>query len=94
MEKHIHSESMILVVLSLLLVSVFGLSVFLYDDLAVSAERGALAVFAEDVRVFLDENEAIAVFLGIEETENSSDAVHTAAAAYIERYNGIYADLP
>ncbi len=98
MEKHTHCESMILVVLSILLVSVFGLSVVLYDDLAASAESGALAVFAEDVRVFLDENEAIAVFLGVEETtavtENAPDAVDTAAEAYIVRYNGIYADLP
>lgn len=97
MEQHTRGEGRILLVLSVMLVSVFALSVLVYDDLAASADHGVLAVFAEDVRDFLQENEAVAVFFGIEEPlaeEPDTASVDTAAEAYILRYNAIYADLP
>ncbi len=86
-------EMMALVVLSLMLVSVFVLSISMYEDIAANTEDGALATFAESVRNFFDENEAVAAFLGIDEHKNFADDNNTAAkaAAYIERYNGIYA---
>lgn len=94
MEKQGANEGMLLTVLSLMLVSVFALSVWMYDDLAASAENGALAVFAEDVRDFLDKNEAVAVFFGEVNAAEETESVSAAAEAYITRYNNIYADLP
>lgn len=96
MGKNMRFESGVLIVLTLMLVSVFVLSVHMYDYLAVDAEDGALAVLADNVRGFIDENEAVAAFLGIDEDEEDSKTqidVDEAAAAYIERYNGIYESL-
>lgn len=99
MEKYMRLEGAALIALSLMLVSVFALSVWMYDDLAASAEDGALAVFAADVRSFLDENQTVAVFLGLEKgmqtRESSADPamVDAAAKEYIARYNRIYESL-
>lgn len=96
MGKNTKFETLALVVLSLMLVSVFVLSINMYDDIATNTEEGgALAVFAGVVRDFLDENDAVAAFFGFEENEvESIESIDVAkeAAAYIERYNGIYAD--
>lgn len=101
MDKHMRFEGAALIALSLMLVTVFVLSVWMYDDLAVETEGGTLAVFAENVREFIDDNEAVSAFLGLEEVETDADAavvdaeaVAAEAAAYIERYNRIYTDLP
>lgn len=99
MEKHMRLEGAALIALSLMLVSVFALSVWMYDDLAASAEDGALAVFASDVRGFIDENEAVAAFLGLDDTVRTEDVavdpavVAAAADEYIARYNRIYESL-
>lgn len=88
-------ETLALVVLTLMLVSVFVLSVNMYDDIATHTEEGALAVFAGTVRELLEENDAVAAFFGFEEEAvEDTESINTAkeAAAYIERYNGIYAD--
>lgn len=102
MDKHMRFEGAALITLSLMLVTVFVLSVWMYDDLAGETEEGALAVFAENVREFMDENEAVSAFLGLGENVAEADADATAgdevvaaeAASYIERYNRIYSDLP
>ena len=100
MEKRLHFEGSALIVLSLMLVTVFVASVGMYDALADESADGSLAVFASAVREFLDENEAVSVFLGIEgDMERAADLpadreeVSAAAAAYIERYNRIYESL-
>lgn len=95
MGKNTKFETLALIVLSLMLVSVFVLSINMYDDIATNTEEGALAVFAGAVRDFLDENDAVAAFFGFEENEvEAIESIDVAkeAAAYIERYNGIYAD--
>lgn len=102
MDRHMRFEGAALITLSLMLVIVFGLSVWMYDDLAGETEEGALAVFAANVRTFMDENEAVAAFLGLAGDDNSEiadtmvdhEAVAAEAAAYIERYNRMYTDLP
>ena len=100
MKRHVGFEGAVLLTLSLLLVTVFMLSVWMYDDLAGVTEEGALAVFAGDVRDFLDGNTAVAVFLGLEKepeeyTEKRVDRerIEANAAAYIDRYNRLYTDL-
>lgn len=100
MDRHMRFEWAALVALSLMLVTVFVLSVWMYDDLAGEAEDGALAVFAANVREFMDENEAVSAFLGLDakadadaDADVDTAAVAAAAAAYIERYNDIYTDL-
>ena len=69
----------------------------MYDYLEQGTSDGALAVFADNVRNFIDNNEAVAVFLGTEETEapeeTDSVAIAEEAALYIERYNSIYESL-
>lgn len=94
MNKHSSFEGIILTVLSLMLVCVFVLSVWMYDELAKTSDEGMLASVAASVRGFIDENEAVAVFLGIsgEENEDSKD-IAAEAAAYIARYNEIYASV-
>ena len=90
MEKR---EGTILSVLSVMLVCAFLLSVWMYDDLAQSAQTGALAVFSVNVRNFIDENEAVAAFLGNVAEETDGADIATAASEYIARYNAIYASL-
>ncbi len=101
MEKHLRFEAAALMALTLMLVMVFGLSVWMYDDLAGETADGALAVFAANVREFMDENDAVAAFFGFTEDVPAAvdpapdmEAVAAEAAAYIERYNRLYTDLP
>ena len=93
MEKNTKFESFALIVLTIMLVSVFVLSVNMYEDIAANTEEGALSVFAGAVREYLDEGGAVAAFFGFEETAAATESVDTAALAdaYIERYNEIYA---
>lgn len=101
MDRHMRFEGAALITLSLMLVTVFVLSVWMYDDLAGETEDGTLAVFAANVREFIDENEAVSAFLGLDageaeiEVDAETDAAAVAAevAAYIARYNNIYTDL-
>ena len=101
MDRHMRFEGAALITLSLMLVTVFVLSVWMYDDLAGETEDGTLAVFAANVREFIDENEAVSAFLGLDEGTAATDAdaeidvsaVAAEAAAYIARYNSIYTDL-
>lgn len=103
MDKHMRFEGAALITLSLMLVTVFMLSVWMYDDLAGETEDGTLAVFAANVREFIDENEAVSAFLGLDEgvaeadvetdAETDAAAVAAEAAAYIARYNAIYDHL-
>lgn len=84
-----------LVTLSIMLVGVFLLSVHMYDTISQGTADGVLAVFAENAREFVYENDTVAAFLGIEEnadTVSEDEIIDTAAeaAAYIERYNQIY----
>ena len=84
-----------LVVLSVMLVSVFVLSIHMYDTISQGTADGALAVFAENARNFVYENEAVAAFLGIEESEAYEYAnidIEAEVAAYIERYNDAFKD--
>lgn len=93
MGKNMRFESGVLAVLSLMLVGVFALSVHMYDYLAADAEDGTLAVLANNVREFMDENEAVAAFLGVNgdwQPDATDIDVNAEAAAYIERYNSIY----
>ncbi len=94
MEKNTRFEALSLIVLTLMLVSVFVLSVNMYDDIATNTEEGALAVFAGAVREYLDEGGAVAAFFGFEEAAVTTESIDTEAQAdeYIERYNNIYAD--
>ena len=87
-------ETAALLVLTLMLVSVFVLSVNMYEDIATNTEEGALAVFADTVREYLNESGAVEAFFGFEETETVEKGADLAAeaASYIERYNEIYAD--
>ncbi len=101
MERHVRFEGAALLALSLMLVTVFVLSVWMYDDLAGETEDGALAAVAANVREFIDENEAVSAFLGLEESAAETTAevytdvneVASSAAAYIERYNRMYTEL-
>lgn len=95
MKKYDSFEGIVLSVLSLMLVCVFVLSVYMYDDIANNAENGRLSAVAASVRDFIDENETVAAFLGIdsEGTEESGTDIAAEAAAYIARYNEIYAHL-
>lgn len=94
MEKKEMREGKILAILSVMLVCVFTASVCLYDEMEIVAESGALAVFAGNVREFLAENDVVAVFSEDESTSEDTEAVMTAAAEYIARYNEVYAALP
>jgi|GEM_PF-1337823 len=96
MEKFLRPEGAVLLVLSLVLVSVFSLSVWMYDDLSASAEDGALSVFASEVRDFVDHNAVFASVIGLEEpqeTETDTAAIAAMVEEYIARYNGVYQDL-
>ena len=95
MKNHEYFEGAMLSVLSLLLVGVFAVSVWMYDDIEKNAEEGVLAVFAEEVRDFIDKNEAVSTFFGFDGTETVENSTDTEkkAAAYITRYNGIYESL-
>ena len=98
MWKNIGFESRILLVLMVSLVCVFALSVNMYDEIENEAEKGRFAPFVSGVRNFVDENDAVAVFLGVRENESDipvltateSMDVFEKANAYIERYNNIY----
>ncbi len=94
MSKNTRFEGAVLIVLTLMLVSVFVMSVNMYGGLQENAEYGALAVFSEKVCEFIDENEAVAAFFGFEEHETVEEDVDLVdeAAAYIERYNKLYED--
>ena len=100
MEKQFRFEGAVLLTLSLLLVTVFMLSVSMYDDLEGATGEGTIAVFAGEVREFLNSNAAVSVFLGLhaegeEVSAEPSDPERTKAeaAAYIARYNRLYTDL-
>lgn len=94
MNKNGYFEGIILTALSLMLVCVFGFSVWMYDELCEMPENGMLASVAASVRGFIDENEAVAVFLGINEEESDAENdIAAEAAAYIARYNEIYASV-
>ena len=86
MKENRWTEGALLPILSLVLVSVFCLSVYMYDDLCAAGESGALAVFASGVRDFVEENVAL------EEAEEGT-TVAVQAEEYIARYNAIYRDL-
>ncbi len=93
MNKKGAHEGIILLSLSVMLVCVYVFSVFMYDGIAREAESGVLSEIAASVQSFIDKNEAVAVFLGIGEAEESADTkndVAKEAAEYIARYNGIY----
>jgi len=93
-DKSTKFESLALIVLTLMLVSVFVLSVNMYEDIAANTEEGKLAVVASAVRNYLDESDAVAAFFGFEEIETEESLnIADEAAAYIERYNRIYEDI-
>ena len=79
-------ERAVLVILTLMLVSVFVISINMYDDIESSVDGSFI------------ENEAVAAFLGIEETKETvteeTHNVSAAAAEYIERYNGKHENDP
>ena len=84
-------ERAALVVLSVMLVSVFLLSVSMYDSISSGVNDGMLAVFAKETRDFVYKNEVVATFLGIEKEDGDEGAnIEAEAAAYIERYNKVY----
>ena len=86
-------EAAVLLTLSVMLVSVFLLSVNMYDSISEGTSDGVLAAFAEGTRNFVYENDAVATFLGIEKEQTDIDAgtnIAAEAAAYIERYNKAY----
>ncbi len=89
-------EKCALMALSVMLVSVFLISIHMYDSISEGTAEGVLAVFAKNAREFVYENDAVAAFLGIESAEYDEDYsaidIKTEAAAYIERYNEIYKD--
>ncbi len=88
-------EGYVLCALSVMLVCVFVFSVYMYDDIAAMSENDTLSAAAVAIRSFIDENEAVAAFLGIDNggaEENGAD-ISAEAAAYIARYNEIYAHL-
>ena len=91
MKKQENFEGRVLLVLSLMLVSVFFFSVYMYDDLERSAESGRMQYIAASVREFIDTNEVVSAFFGIEEDEETD--VDSEAMAYILRYNEIYENL-
>lgn len=94
--KNIRFESRVLLVLMAMLVSVYIASVYMYDSIESDTAEGMLASVADGTRRFVDENEAVSVFLGFEKTVDSEDTaeeegnVAAAASAYIERYNEIF----
>ena len=98
MDKHIGKEGAAVIVLSLMLTVVFALSVWMYDGIESELSDGTLSGAAEAVRTFMNENEAIAAFLGMDPEEPAATeaileeraAVDAAADEYIARYNGIY----
>lgn len=98
MDRHVGKEGAAVIVLSLMLTAVFALSVWMYDGIERELSDGTLSGAAEAVRTFMNENEAIAAFLGMEpEISEDADsafaaraAVDAAADEYIARYNGIY----
>lgn len=98
MDKHIGKEGAAVIVLSLMLTVVFALSVWMYDGIESEMSDGTLSGAAEAVRTFMNENEAIAAFLGMDPEEPAATeavsekraAVAAAAEEYIARYNGIY----
>ncbi len=98
MDRHVGKEGAAVIVLSLMLTAVFALSVWMYDGIESELSDGTLSGAAEAVRTFMNENEAIAAFLGMEpELSEDADsaaatraAVDAAADEYIARYNGIY----
>lgn len=96
MGRNTKFEGLILVVLTLVLTGVFVLSTKMYDSIENESSDGALAAFADNVRGFVDENEAVAAFFGFEETAavSEEDTISKEAAAYIERYNEQYEDTP
>ena len=87
-------EAVALVVLMVMLVSVFVLSVNMYDDIEANTNDGALSVFAGAVREYFDGDGAVAAFFKVEDEKPACDNEKMAAeaAAYIERYNEIYAN--
>ncbi len=99
MRKNIGFESCVLAALSLMLVCVFVLSVYMYDYLESDVNEGTLAVFADNVRSFIDENDTVAAFLGLDDTEEIRDIqkddnyIASEAEAYIKAYNSIYEDI-
>ena len=95
MKHNTRFEGGALITLSVILIGVFLMSVHMYDTIEQGTADGALAVFAESARQFVYENEAVAAFLGINETaepvyEYVEMNIEGEAAAYIERYNAIY----
>ena len=88
-------EGYVLCVLSVMLVCVFAFSVYMYDEIAMMSEKDSLSKAAFAVRNFIDENEAVAAFLGIDtESEEVAEMdISKEVAAYIERYNEIYSGL-
>lgn len=92
MNKKDSREGIILSILSLMLVCVFVMSVWMYDEISESSDTGVLSAVAASVRDFIDESDAVAVFLGINEDE-SKEKIAAEAAAYIERYNEIYESI-
>ena len=98
MDRHVGKEGAAVIVLSLMLTAVFVLSVWMYDGIESELSDGTLSGAAEAVRTFMNENEAIAAFLGIEpEVLEEADltvaaraAVDAAADEYIARYNSIF----
>ncbi|MBR5539402.1 MAG: hypothetical protein IKU61_05835 [Clostridia bacterium] len=92
MNKKSSFEGTILSVLSIMLVCVFATSVWMYDEISESTDTGVLAHLAAGVRDFIDESDAVAVFLGISDAEDK-EKIAAEAAAYIERYNEIYESI-
>lgn len=88
------TERGVLITLSVMLLFVFAASIHMYDTVSNEMSDGALAVFARNARDFVFENEAVAVFLGVDAAEETDEYtgidVSAEAAAYIERYNQIY----
>ena len=94
--KNIRFESRVLLVLMAMLVSVYFASVYMYDSIESDTASGMLASVADGTRRFVDENEAVSVFLGFDKPSDTYDALNeeedvaASAAAYIERYNEIF----
>ena len=93
MDRHMRFEGAALITLSLMLVTVFVLSVWMYDDLAGETEDGTLAVFAANVQEFIDENEAVSAFLGLDEGtvetafSEAGIAIHGASCFFLNGLN-------
>lgn len=76
MDKHIGKEGAAVIVLSLMLTVVFALSVWMYDGIESEMSDGTLSGAAEAVRTFMNENEAIAAFLGMDPEEPAATEAH------------------